>query len=384
MEPIYLDYNATTPIAPEVAKAMIPILYEVFGNPSSSHIFGNQAKKAINKARDEVAKLINCQAKNIIFTSGGTESNNLAIRGSVFANAHLGNHIITSSVEHPAVSEVCKWLEKQGFDLTVLPVNHYGMVNPSDLENYIKPETILVTIIHANNEVGTIQPISKLAEITHKHGAIFHTDSAQAVGKIPVDISDLGVDLLSIAGHKLYAPKGVGALYIRDKIYLEKVIFGANQEMELRPGTENSLEIVGLGEACRIARRDIDKLYSQHWYLRSLLFTGLMKKLGNEGVRLNGHPENCLPNTLNLSFRNILATELLSLINNQVAISAGSACHANQVKVSSVLKAMNVPLEWAKGTIRISVGRNTTEYQIKKAVEIIARAVLQLQNSKAI
>ncbi|KPL08118.1 cysteine desulfurase [bacterium SM23_57] len=382
MKPIYLDYNATTPIDPEVAKAMIPFLFEHFGNPSSSHVFGNQARETIDEARSKVGKLLNCKAKNIIFTSGGTESNNIAIRGAAFANKHRGNHIITSAIEHPAVIEVCKWLALQGFELTILPVDQYGLVNPSDLERNIKSQTILVTIMHANNEVGTIQPIRQLSEITHRYNAIFHTDAAQTIGKIPVDVTRLGVDLLSIAGHKFYAPKGVGALYIDDNIQLEKLMFGANHENGLRPGTENTLEIVGLGEACQIAKRDIDKLQSEFWDFRNMLYEGLKTTLGSESIRLNGHPTMCLPNTLNISIRNLTATDLLSLLSNHVAASAGSACHSDQVNISSVLEAMEVPIEWAIGTVRFSVGRGTSKDQIQQAIKFIADAINNLHDRK--
>jgi cysteine desulfurase NifS len=379
-KPIYLDYNATTPIAPEVAKAMIPYLYEHFGNPSSTHMYGNIAKNAVEKARVEVANLLNCRPENIIFTSGGTESNNFAIRGVAFANKHRGNHIITSAIEHPAVSEVCNWLVSQGFELSILPVDHYGLVNPADLEKSIKPETILVSIMHANNEVGTIQPITKLAEIAHRQNTIFHTDAAQSTGKIPVNVNELGVDLLSVAGHKLYAPKGVGVLFVRENVKLDNVMYGANHEGGRRPGTENVLEIVGLGKACAISRRDLEKLQSHFQDARDLLYRGLIRELGEGNVRMNGHPSRCLPNTLSIGFRNIAANVLLTGIHNKVAASAGSACHADQVRISSVLKAMNVPLEWAMGTVRFSVGRGTTRDDIVQAITDIADAVQNFNN----
>ena len=257
-KPIYLDYNATTPIAKEVADAMVPYLYEHFGNPSSTHPYGVKTKLAIENARKQVAKAINCATQEIIFTSGGTESNNAAIRGYALANQHRGRHIITSAIEHPAVLEVCRHLEKQGFRVTYLPVDQFGLVDPQDLEDALTQETILVIVMHANNEVGTIEPIRHLADIAHAAGAAFHTDAAQTLGKIPVDVRELSVDLLSIAGHKLYAPKGVGALYIKSGLPVEKLLFGADHEKDRRPGTENVLEIVGLGTACEIAQRDLD------------------------------------------------------------------------------------------------------------------------------
>jgi cysteine desulfurase len=282
------------------------------------------------------------------------------------------------------VIEVCKWLVQQGFELTVLPVDQYGLVDPSELERNIRSQTILVTIMHANNEVGTIQPIRQLSEITHRNNAIFHTDAAQTIGKIPVDATKLGIDLLSIAGHKFYAPKGVGALYIADNIQLDNLMYGANHENGLRPGTENTLEIVGLGEACRIAKRDLDKLQSELWDVRNLLCERLISSLGSENIKLNGHPTKCLPNTLNVSFRNIAASDLLSLISNRVAASAGSACHSDQVNISSVLEAMGVPLEWAIGTVRFSVGRGTSNDHINQAIEVIADAVGKLHDPKFI
>jgi cysteine desulfurase len=375
---IYLDYNATTPIALEVAEAMTPYLYEHFGNPSSSHPYGIATKRAVEQARAQIAALLGCQPSEIIFTSGGTESNNYAIKGVALANRNRGNHIITSSVEHPAVVEVCNWLEQQGFRITVLPVDEFGLVHPADLEDAMTPETLLVTVMHANNEVGTIQPIAELAEIAHRHGALIHTDAAQSVGKIPVRVDDLGVDLLSIAGHKVYAPKGIGALYIRSGVNLAQLLHGAGHEGGRRPGTENVLEIVGLGKACEVAGRDLEKNMNRFQETRDRLHNGLLKELG-ESIKLNGHPEKRLPNTLSLSFRGIEANTLLSEISEEVAASAGAACHADDVEVSPVIDAMRVPIEWAMGTIRFSVGRATTIDEIDKAIEIVTTAVRRLQ-----
>ena len=375
MDPIYLDYNATTPIAPEVAEAMLPYLYEHFGNPSSSHPFGVASKRAVEAARSHVAALLGCQPTEVIFASGGTESNNTAIIGVARAYRDRGNHIITSSVEHPAVIEVCHWLETQGFRVTVLPVDQYGMVDPGELERAITPDTLLVTVMHANNEVGTIQPIAELAAIAHHHGALMHTDAAQSVGKIPVDVDALGVDLLSIAGHKLYAPKGIGTLYARSSVRLEKLMFGAAHESNRRPGTENVLEIVGLGRACEIAGRDLDANMAHYRAVRDRLHDGLTRELGGEAVRLNGHPEKRLPNTLSLSFRRVQANRLLSGIGDRVAASAGAACHADEVSISAVLQAMGVPLDWAMGTVRFSVGRGTTPDEVDRVIEVVAEAV---------
>ena len=378
MKPIYLDYNATTPIDKEVAEAMKPFLDELFGNPSSTHSYGVITKKAVIKARRRVAELINCQPDEIIFTSGGTESNNFAIKGVAFANRGKGNHIITSSIEHPAVIEVCKYLAENGFSITYLPVDEYGMVNPQEVEKAITPQTILITIMHANNEVGTIQPIREIGEIAKKHNIVCHTDAAQTPGKIPVDVKELGVDLLSVAGHKLYAPKGIGALYVKHGVNLQKLIHGADHEMNKRAGTENVLEIAGLGKACEIAGRDLQKNMANLKEMRDAFYTGLKKAIPD--IRLNGHPELRLPNTLSVSFSGIEANTLLSEVT-EVAASAGAACHTDNVEISSVLQAMKVPEEYAMGTIRFSTGKYTTKNEINKAVDFISKAVNKLRTT---
>ena len=384
MNPIYLDYNATTPIDREVAEAMAPYLYEYFGNPSSSHPYGVATKRAVEAARAQVADLLGCQLAEVIFTSGGTESNNYAIKGVALANRQRGNHIITSAVEHPAVIEVCHWLEEQGFRITVLPVDRTGLVDPADLERALTPGTLLVTVMHANNEVGTVQPIRELVELAHRHGALMHTDAAQSVGKLPVTVDELQVDLLSIAGHKVYAPKGIGALYVRSGVQLAPLIHGAGHEGGRRPGTENVLEIVGLGKACHVAGRDLEQNMAHFQEMRDRLHDGLVRILGPEAAQLNGHPEKRLPNTLSLSFRGVEANTLLSEISDQVAASAGAACHADQVDVSAVLEAMHVPVEWAMGTVRFSVGRGTTAEQIDRAIDVVAGAVQRLQPQAAL
>ena len=377
--PIYLDYNATTPITKEVADAMKPFLYGKFGNPSSSHPFGVEAKKAVENARHQVAEAINCKTSEVVFTSGGTESNNTAIRGYVFANQDKGNHIITSSIEHPAVLEVCRYLETRGCQVTYLPVDRCGLVEQKDLEDAITPNTILVSIMHANNEVGTIQPIKELAKITHKHGVVFHTDAAQTLGKCPLDVQGLEVDLLSIAGHKLYAPKGIGALYIRDGIRLQNLMYGADHESGRRPGTENVLEIVGLGKACEIAKNDLESNMSHFQEMRDRLHEGLKSTLPENSFVLNGHPELRLPNTLSLGFYKVEANTLLAQISNGVAASAGAACHSGDVNLSNVLEAMKVPVNYAMGTVRFSVGRGTTNEEIDRAVKIIRKALVKLK-----
>lgn len=379
MKPIYLDYNATTPIAPEVSQAMRPFLDNHFGNPSSMHWYGIQTKKAIENARKQIADLLHAYPDEIIFTSGGSESNNFAIKGIALSHKDRGNHIITSSIEHPSVIEVCEYLKSQGFKITYLPVDEYGLVNPKDVEKAITPQTILITIMHANNEVGTIQPISEIAKIAKRNNIFVHTDTAQSIGKIPVYADELGIDLLTIAGHKIYAPKGVGALYIRRGTTLQKFIHGADHEQNLRAGTENVLGIVGLGKACEIAGRDLDKNSKHMKMMRDLLHKKFNES--NLDFRLNGHPEKRLPNTLSLSFYKIEANTILSEMSG-VAASAGAACHSDQIDVSAVLQAMNVPIDYAMGTIRFSTGKFTTEEEIEQAAEIIIKTVQKFQEKK--
>ena len=373
--PIYLDYNATTPIDRRVADAMLPHLYDYFGNPSSSHRYGVQAKLSLEHARQQVAEMIGAKPPEIVFASGGTEANNLAIRGYCYANRDKGNHIITSAIEHPAVLEVCESLVPEGYELTILPVDSNGMVNPLDLKNAIRANTILVSIMHANNEVGTIQPIQELSAIAHKVGAAFHCDAAQSIGKIKVNVLELGVDLLSIAGHKFYAPKGIGALFIGSGINIQKITFGAGHERNLRPGTENILEIAGLGAAAEIVNRDLI-INQQHLLaMRDRLESGLSAEFGNDKLKVNGHPQLRLPNTLSVSLLGIQANVFLLKIQNEIAASAGAACHADQVNISHVLQAMNVPSEWAMGTLRFSVGRETTVAEIDLAIKTICFAL---------
>lgn len=368
MEPVYLDYNATTPVGREVAEAMKPFLEDYFGNPSSMHSYGTRTKLAVEEARRQVAGMLNCEASEIIFTSGGTESNNMAVKGIAYAARSRGNHIITSSIEHPAIFEVCKYLERNGFRVTWLPVDEFGMVNPADVEAAIRPETILITIMHANNEVGTIQAISEISEIAKRHNIILHSDAAQSAGKISTDVSKLGVDLLSIAGHKLYSPKGIGVLYIRDGVTIEKIMHGADHEQNLRAGTENVLEIVGLGQACEIAAKKLDEFAAHYSEMRDLLWNLLNNEL--EGIKINGHPEKRLPNTLSISFPGVEANTLVARLD-KVAASAGAACHAESIDVSAVLEAMKVPIEFAMGTVRFSTGRENTKEEIKRAAEEI-------------
>jgi cysteine sulfinate desulfinase/cysteine desulfurase-like protein len=321
---IYLDYNATTPIDSEVSRAMEPFLSQYFGNPSSLHSYGKETKIAVEQARKQVANLIHCNPYEIVFTSGGTESNNYALKGAAYALRNKGNHIITSGIEHPAIIEVCKYLEKQGYEVTYLPVNPEGLVEPGEVKKAIRKNTILISIMHANNEIGTIQPIEEIGRIAIEHNILFHSDAAQSPGKIPVDVQKLNVDLLSIAGHKLYAPKGIGALYIREGIKLEKLIHGADHERNLRAGTENVLEIVGLGKACEIAGRDLEENMQIMKESRDRLHTLIKQRIPE--VKRNGHPQKRLPNTLSLSFPGMEANLIVNeLADKGIAVSAGAA-----------------------------------------------------------
>ena len=373
IKPIYLDYNGTTPHDPEVIEAMRPFLETEFGNPSCSHWYGIKPKQAVEMARRQVAGILNCRPNEVFFTSGGTESNNHAIRGVVRRLREKGNHIITSNFEHPAVLEVSRYLEADGIETTYLPVSEEGLVDSVDVERAIRPTTVLISIMHANNEVGTVQPITEISRIARKHGIVMHTDAAQSVGKIPTNVEKLGVDLLSVAGHKVYAPKGIGALYVRPPLEPEKFCYGAGQEMGWRAGTENILEIVGLGKACEIAQRDLKKNMARMKFLCDRLHEGLLGRLS--GIRLNGHIQHRLPNTLSISFKGLEANRILEEIGLEVAASAGAACHSDSVEISHVLKAMGIPLEWAKGTIRFSVGRMTTQAEIDKTIRVVADEV---------
>jgi len=370
---IYLDYNATTPVDPQVLLAMRPYLEEIYGNPSSGHIFGALARQGVEKARRQVADMLGCHPKEVIFTSGGTESNNLAIKGAAFALREKGDHIITSAVEHPAVLDVCNWLEKQGFRVSVVRVDQNGQVNPQEVKRVLSKRTILISVMHANNEVGTIEPVSEIAEIAHSHNILMHTDAAQSIGKIPVSVRDLAVDLLTIAGHKIYAPKGVGALFVRAGTTLEKISHGAAHEFGLRPGTENVPGIVGLGEACKLVAENISDDQVRMRALRNRLEERLLREFPK--ARVNAVNAKRIPNTSSISFPGKEANELVAS-SVQVAVSAGAACHAGDVQVSHVLRAMEVPQEFAMGTIRFSIGRQTSAEEIERAVKMFC-AVLK-------
>jgi cysteine desulfurase len=369
MRRIYLDYNASTPIDPAVAAAMKPFLADHFGNPSSDHWAAASAKAALEKARGQIAALLGCEDDEVVFTSGGSEANNLALKGTYFARRGSDDHIITTRVEHPAITAPCRFLERLGARVTYLPVDRFGRVDPDDLNRAITPRTILISIMHANNEVGTIQPIEQCTRIAREHGVLFHTDAAQSIGKIATDVNRLGVDLLSIAGHKLYAPKGVGALFVRRGVMLEPLIHGAGHESGRRAGTESAMLGVGLGEACELARdlASMDRVRA----LRDHFWRELQDRFGNR-ITLNGHPTHRLPNTLNISFINCVGAEILKGLEG-VAASTGSACHAGRIELSPVLEAMGVTPEVGMGAVRFSLGRGTTREEIDAVAEHLSR-----------
>lgn len=377
VQPIYLDYNGTTPHDPEVIAAMRPFLETEFGNPSSSHWYGIRPKRAVEKARQQVAGLLNCQAEEVFFTSGGTESNNHAIKGMARTLKDKGRHIITSTIEHPAVLAVCEYLKEEGFETTCVGVDDTGMVRMDTVAAAIRPDTVLITIMHANNEVGTLQPIRDIALLARQKDICIHTDAAQSVGKIATDVQKMNVDLLSIAGHKIYAGKGIGALYVRKGLLPEKFCHGASQEMGWRAGTENVVQIVGLGKACEMADQSLDHTGRHLTAMRDRLHKGLAERL--DDMHLNGHPDERLPNTLSISFKGLEANRILEEIGLEVAASAGAACHSGTVTLSHVLEAMQVPLEWAKGTVRFSTGRMTTSEQIDTAIDVITHAIKRLR-----
>ena len=365
---IYLDYNASTPIDPRVAAVMRPLLDGPFANPSASHPDGRLARSILERARAQVADLLGCGSDEIVFTSGGSEADNLALKGVFFALGERGDHIITTAVEHPAILEPLRFLERLGARMTVIPVDRTGLIDPEDVRRAITPRTILVSVMLANNEVGTIEPVAEVAAIAREHGVLVHTDAAQAVGKIPTRVNELRVDLLTIAGHKVYAPKGVGALYVRRGVTLEPLIHGAGHEAGRRAGTESVLLAAALGIACELAA-DLRPL-DENRRLRDRLWDGLRARFG-DGIVLNGHPTERLPNTLNVSFVGRVGADVLAALDG-VAASTGAACHADSVELSPVLRAMAVPPLVGMGSVRFSLGRMTTEAEIDQVLERLA------------
>lgn len=376
MKPIYLDYNATTPVDPLVVDELLPYLHEHFGNPSSSHEYGRQAKKAVETARERLAALLGADPMEIVFTSGGTEANNQALIATARAHARRGKHIITTEIEHPAVLNPLLWLEEQGFSVTILPVDTYGQLDPAAVERAITRETVLISVMHANNEVGTLQPLAEIGTIARNHGIVFHTDAAQSVGKIPTRVDELKVDLLTVAGHKFYAPKGVGALYVRKGTAIESYLLGAGHESGRRAGTENVPYIVALGKAAELAQQRIAAGNAEITSLRDHLLARLQEMI--VGVELNGHPSERLPNTLNVSFAGLVGAELLDHVP-EIAASTGAACHGGISVLSGVLSAMGLPRERNLGAVRFSIGQWTTLDEINRATKLVADYVAEIR-----
>ncbi len=374
---IYMDHASTTPVDPEVVKAMLPYFTDKFGNASSIHSFGREAKKVLEDSRIIVAESLNANPDEIIFTSSGTESDNLAIKGIAFANREKGNHIITSSIEHHAVLNPCKYLGENGFDITYIPVDKYGIVNPSDIENSITEKTCLISVMHANNEIGTIEPISEIGKIAGGHEIPFHTDAVQTFGKIPLDVEKSNIDLLSISGHKLYGPKGVGALYVRKGIRIEPLIHGGGHERGLRSSTENVSGIVGLGKATELAMWGMGSEAKRLTELRDILIKGVLEI---KDSWLNGHPTKRLPNNANFCFSRVEGESmLLKLDAKGIAVSTGSACSSKSLEPSHVMKAIGLKLEKIHGSLRFTLGKENTGEDIAYVLEILPEIVDELR-----
>ncbi|MDK2926198.1 MAG: cysteine desulfurase [Bacillota bacterium] len=378
MRRVYLDHAATTAVHPEVLEEMLPYLKGEFGNPSSIYSWGREAKAAVEKARARLAHLLGADPAEIVFTSGGTESDNFALRGVAAANRQKGNHIITTKIEHHAILHTAEQLEKEGFRVTYLPVDKDGLVRPEDLEEALTPDTILVSIMFANNEIGTIEPIAELARIAKSKGVIFHTDAVQAVGNVPINVKELGVDLLSLSGHKIYGPKGVGALYIRRGTRIEPLILGGAQERKWRAGTENVPGIVGLGKAAELAEKELPQRMKHLAELRDLLIDGIMEKIDH--VRLNGHRTQRLPGNANFCFEYVEGESLLlNLDLAGIAASSGSACTSGSLEPSHVLMALGIPPEVAHGSLRLTLGRENTREDVEYVLSVLPEIVAKLR-----
>ncbi|MBP2073071.1 cysteine desulfurase NifS [Thermoanaerobacterium butyriciformans] len=377
MNRIYLDNAATTPLKKEVLDAMMPYLSNRFGNPSSLYSYGQEAKKAIEEARDKVANAIYANSDEIFFTSGGTESDNWALKGAAYALKDKGNHIITSNIEHHAILHTCQYLENQGFEITYLPVDEYGLVDPNELKRAIKDNTILVSIMYANNEIGTIEPIEELVKVAHDKGVLFHTDAVQAIGNVPIDVKNLDVDMLSMSAHKIYGPKGVGALYIRKGLRIDTLLQGGAQERNRRAGTENVAGIVGFGTAIELITKNIDEHIKKLTRLRDKLIDGILKI---PYTRLNGHPIKRLPGNVNVSFEFVDGESLiLSLDMEGICVSSGSACTAGSIDPSHVLLAIGLPEEIAHGSLRLTIGEENTEEEIDTVINKLPKIVDRLR-----
>ncbi len=380
-ELIYLDHSATTPADPEVLGAMMRYFANHYGNPSSSHHFGREARQAVETAREQAAALIGAAPDEIVFTGGGTEADNLAVLGVAYAAGPHRNHIIISAIEHYAVLNTCKYLEGKGFSVTCLPVDRQGTVDPDDARRAMTEKTMLISIMHANNEIGTVEPLAEIAGTARERGILVHTDAVQSVGKIPVRVSELGVDLLSLSGHKFYGPKGTGALYVRRGIILAPIMFGGHQERGFRTGTENVPGIVGLGKACEIARRDLPWQMDRMLELRQRLEKLIVEKI--PAVRINGHPFRRLPHVLSVSFPGVSGDAVVRELDRQgIAASAGAACTSGEIHLSHVLAALGIPADYAPGTVRFSLGKGNTEEQLISAADILADIVGRLRDGK--
>ncbi|MGI6574572.1 MAG: cysteine desulfurase NifS [bacterium] len=378
MKTIYLDHSATTPVDPRVLEAMLPFLQEQWGNPSSVYSMAREAKKAVEDAREQVALLIGAEPSEIVFTSGGTESDNIVLRGIARANQKKGKHIITSAIEHHAILHTVEDLGKAGFEVTYLPVDKYGMVSVADLEQAIRPDTILISIMYANNEIGTIQPIKELGRIAKERGIIFHTDAVQAVGYLDIDVMQEHIDLLSLSGHKIYGPKGIGALFIRKGVKMAPLMTGGGQERKWRPGTENVPGIVGLGKAAQLAREEREKRNNHLRKLRDQLIDGVVAKIDH--VRVNGHLEQRLPGNAHFAFEFIEGESLLLNLDREgIAGSSGSACSSGSLEPSHVLLAIGMPHEIAHGSLRLTLGKDNTEAEIKRVIEVLPPIVQKLR-----
>ena len=378
MKRIYLDNAATTPVHPDVLKAMLPFYTGAFGNPSSIHALGQEARDAVEAARANIASLIGAASDEIFFTSGGTEADNLALQGVCLANQKKGNHIVTTAVEHHAVLETCKFLEKKGFSLTCLPVDKYGMVDPADVKKAITPQTTLISVMHANNEVGTIQPLAEIGRIARQAGVCFHTDAVQTFGHIPVDVNELGVDLLSMSAHKLYGPKGIGALYIRKGTRIATLTHGGGQEESRRAGTENVAGIVGFGKAAEIARREMAEEAASLTVLRDKFIADLQKSIDH--ITLNGHPAQRLPNNINISVSFVEGEAMLLNLDRQgICASTGSACSSGNLEASHVLLSIGCPHEQSHGSLRFTLGKWTTQQELDKVLDVLPGIVKKLR-----
>jgi cysteine desulfurase len=379
MKKYYFDNAATTPTDPRVLQAMLPCFSEVYGNPSSLHAFGQTAKHLVEEARKTVASFIEASPEEIIFTSGGTEANNTVIEGIAHARREKGNHVITSKIEHHSILEPCHFLEKEGFEVTLIPVNEYGLVDPDDVRKAITEKTILISIMHANNEIGTIQPLTEISKIARENGIYFHTDAVQTFGHFPISVNELQIDLLSASAHKLYGPKGIGILYVRKGTRIEPILRGGDQEKRRRASTHNVPGIVGLGKAVELAKEEVVNEIEKLTVLRNMLIDGILTKI--EHSRLNGHPSQRLPNNVNISFLYVDGESMLLKLDMEgIACSTGSACTSSNLEPSHVLSAIGLPLELAHGSLRFSLGRQTREDNIRYVLEVLPGIISKLRS----